>query len=38
VDQLWVMAQLTAHTLSIYLNHLLGNAEFLQIKQLAFPN
>lgn len=29
--------KLTAHTLSIYLNRLLGNIEFLQIKQLAFP-
>jgi hypothetical protein len=31
-------ATLTAHTLCIYLNRLLGNADFLQIKQLAFPN
>ncbi len=30
--------KLTAHTLCIYLNRLLGNAEFLQIKHLAFPN
>ncbi len=29
--------KLAAHTLSIYLNRLLGNADFLQIKQLAFP-
>jgi hypothetical protein len=29
--------KLTAHTLCIYLNRLLGNAEFLQIKHLAFP-
>lgn len=29
--------KLTAHTLSIYLNRLLGNAKFLQIKHLAFP-
>ena len=29
--------KLTAHTLSIYLNRLLGNTECLQIKQLAFP-
>jgi hypothetical protein len=29
---------LTAHTLCIYLNRLLGNADFLQIKQVAFPN
>ena len=30
--------KLTAHTLCIYLNRLLGNAEFLQIKHLAFPH
>ena len=30
--------KLTAHTLCIYLNRLLGNADFLQIKRLAFPN
>jgi hypothetical protein len=30
--------KLTAHTLCIYLNRLLGNADFLQIKHLAFPN
>lgn len=30
--------KLTAHTLCIYLNRLLGNANFLQIKALAFPN
>ncbi len=30
--------KLTAHTLCIYLNRLLGNVEFLQIKHLAFPN
>jgi hypothetical protein len=30
--------KLTAHTLCVYLNRLLGNADFLQIKQLAFPN
>ena len=29
--------KLTAHTLCIYLNRLLGNADFLQIKYLAFP-
>jgi hypothetical protein len=29
--------KLTAHTLSIYLNRLLGKVKFLQIKQLAFP-
>jgi transposase len=31
-------AKLTAHTLSIYLNRLLGSVDFLQIKRLAFPN
>ncbi len=30
--------KLTAHTLCLYLNRLLGNADFLQIKHLAFPN
>lgn len=30
--------KLTAHTLCIKLNRLLGKAEFLQIKALAFPN
>lgn len=30
-------SKLTAHTLCVYLNRLLGNADFLQIKQLAFP-
>jgi hypothetical protein len=30
--------KLTAHTLCIYLNRLLGEVEFLQIKHLAFPN
>ena len=30
--------KLTAHPLCIYLNRLLGNAEFLQIKHLAFPH
>lgn len=29
--------KLTAHTLCIYLNRLLGNPDWLQIKQLAFP-
>jgi hypothetical protein len=33
----WLMTKLAAHTLRIYLNRLLGNAEFLQIKHLAFP-
>lgn len=31
-------SKLTAHTLCIYLNRLWGNADFLQIKHLAFPN
>ena len=30
--------KLAAHTLCIYLNRLLGNPDFLQIKALAFPN
>ena len=30
--------KLTAHTLCLYLNRLLGNPERLQIKALAFPN
>ena len=30
-------SKLTAHTLCIYLNRLLGKADFLQIKSLAFP-
>jgi hypothetical protein len=29
--------KLTAHTLCVYINRLLGKAEFLQIKALAFP-
>lgn len=29
--------KLAAHTLCIHLNRLLGNADFLRIKQLAFP-
>lgn len=29
--------KLAGHTLSIYLNRLLGQPEFLQIKALAFP-
>jgi hypothetical protein len=33
-----LMTKLTAHTLCLYLNRLLGNTDFLQIKQLAFPN
>ena len=30
--------KLAAHTLCLYLNRLRGNADFLQIKALAFPN
>jgi hypothetical protein len=30
--------KLTAHTICIYINRLLGNPDFLQIKALAFPN
>lgn len=30
--------KLTAHTICIYLNRLLGKPNFLQIKSLAFPN
>ncbi len=30
--------KLTAHTLCIYINRLLGVPDYLQIKQLAFPN
>ncbi len=30
--------KLTAHTLCLYLNRLLGQPNFLQIKPLAFPN
>lgn len=30
--------KLTAHTLCIYLNRLLGNPDWLRIKQLAFPS
>jgi len=32
-----LLTKLTAHTLCIYLNRLLGNPDFLQIKTLAFP-
>jgi len=32
-----LMSKLTAHTLCIYLNRLLGKPDFLQIKALAFP-
>jgi len=31
-------SKLTAHTLCIFINRLLGNPDFLQIKSLAFPN
>ena len=30
-------SKLSAHTLCIYLNRILGNPDFLQIKTLAFP-
>jgi hypothetical protein len=30
--------KLAGHTLSIYFNRVLGNADFLKIKALAFPN
>jgi len=30
--------KLAANTLCVYLNRQLGNADFLQIKALAFPN
>lgn len=33
-----LLTKLTAHTLSIYINRLLGNSDCLQIKSLAFPN
>ncbi len=33
-----LITKVTAHTLCIYLNRLLGNIDFLQIKKLAFPN
>jgi hypothetical protein len=33
-----LLAKLTAHTCCIYINRLLGKADFLHIKQLAFPN
>lgn len=33
-----LMSKLTAHTLCIYINRLLGKPEFLQIKALAFSN
>lgn len=31
-------SKLTAHTLCIYINRLLGRPDYLQIKSLAFPN
>jgi hypothetical protein len=31
-------SKLTAHTLCVYINRLLGKPEYLQIKSLAFPN
>lgn len=31
-------SKLTAHTLCVFINRLLGNPEYLQIKALAFPN
>lgn len=30
--------KLAAHTLCVYINRLLGNPDYLQIKRLAFPN
>ena len=33
-----LLTKLTAHTLSIYINRLLGKPEYLQIKSLAFHN
>ena len=33
-----LFSKLTAHTLCIYINRLLGKPDFLQIKSLAFPN
>jgi hypothetical protein len=33
-----LFSKLTAHTLCIYINRLLGKPDFLQIKALAFPN
>ncbi|MHB8748561.1 MAG: IS982 family transposase, partial [Aggregatilineales bacterium] len=32
-----LLTKLTAHTLCVYLNRLLGKPNFLQIKALAFP-
>lgn len=33
-----LLSKLTAHTMCIYINRLLGKPDFLQIKNLAFPN
>lgn len=33
-----VASKLTAHTLCVYINRLMGKADALQIKHLAFPN
>ena len=33
-----IYTKLTAHTLCIYINRMLGKPDFLQIKSLAFPN
>jgi hypothetical protein len=33
-----LLSKLAAHTLCIYLNRVLGNPNWLQIKALAFPN
>lgn len=33
-----LLTKLAAHTLSVYLNRLLGNGHFLHVKSLAFPN
>jgi len=32
-----LQTKLAAHTLCLYLNRLLGQADWLQIKALAFP-
>jgi hypothetical protein len=32
-----LLTKLTAHTLCLWLNRLLGNPDFLQTKRLAFP-
>lgn len=33
-----IYTKLTAHTLCIFINHLIGQPNYLQIKKLAFPN